>query len=814
MRWMLKLGMKIAKAIENNGVAQESYAAGGGEYDLPGMPELARRAAADGIVLLRNDGVLPLRPNDRIAVFGRCQVDTFYVGYGSGGDVNPPYRICYLDALESAEKRGALRLDGELAAVYREWCAKPKNQALDGFWGHWPMNYPEMAVSAPLAAECAARDDVAVVIIGRAAGEDRENTLTEGSYYLTKTEKKMLDNVTAAFAKTVVVMDCGNIVDMAWTEKYGDKLSAIVYAWQGGMESGNALADVLTGAAAPSGKLPDTIAIDYRDLPTAKNFGHKKACDYAEDIYVGYRYFETFAKDRVLFPFGFGLTYTSFDVKCADACYRDGVLTAAVEVINVGERPGREVVQMYLRAPKGRLGKAERSLVAFAKTASIAPGETVTVTLKCTDTDMASYDDTGATGHNRAFVMESGGYEIYIGADVRSARKCGAFELQETKVVKRTASACGVKVPFERIKSTDKGKESELVPASTIDLKERIEQNFPAGVDKSLVRDVRLSDVATGEATLDEFVAALTDEELEALTRGEGGMDSPQGASGNAGIFGGTLASLRDKGVLPVVTTDGPAGIRLRSCTTLLPCGTALGATWDEELIEKLYEKVGEEMVAKGSDLLLGPGMNIHRDPLCGRNFEYFSEDPLLTGRAAAAFVRGVQRSGRGACPKHFACNNQERNRTRVDSRVSERALREIYLRCFEICVAESDPAAVMTSYNKINGVWNHYNYDLATTVLRGDWGYRGCVITDWWMRRSASPEFPKIEDNAYRVRAQVDALMPGNMSRIKKEYESDGTLLATLGQEGGITRAEIERCAKNVLRCVLRLKYGSSAKR
>ena len=385
------------------------------------------------------------------------------------------------------------------------------------------MNYRGMKVSASHAAGCAARNDVAVVIIGRAAGEDRENTLTKGSYYLTKTETKMLDNVTAAFAKTVVVMDCGNIVDMAWTQKYGGKLSAILYAGQGGMESGNALADVLTGAVAPSGKLPDTIAIDYSDQPTAKNFGHKKACDYAEDIYVGSRYFETFAKERVLYPFGFCLTYTSFDLKCADVCYKDGALTAAVEVTNVGERPGREVVQMYLRAPKGRLGKAERSLVAFAKTAEIAPGETVTVTLKCTDTDMASYDDTGATGHNRAFVTESGGYEIYIGADVRSARKCGAFELEETKVVKRTASACGVKVPFERIKSTDKGKERELVPVSTTDLKERIEQNFPAGVDKSLARDVRMSDVAAGEAAIDEFVAARTAGGREGLSRGGGG---------------------------------------------------------------------------------------------------------------------------------------------------------------------------------------------------------------------------------------------------------------------------------------------------
>ena len=283
-------------------------------------------------------------------------------------------------------------------------------------------------------------------------------------------------------------------------------------------------------------------------------------------------------------------------------------------------------------------------------------------------------------------------------------------------------------------------------------------------------------------------------------------MGSNLGVAGNAGAFGGVIESLRQKGVPPIITSDGPAGLRLKKYCALQPCGTALACTWNTELMEALSAKVGEEMIHYGVDVQLAPGMNIHRNPLCGRNFEYFSEDPLLSGKMAAATVRGVQSKGKAACPKHFACNNQETNRNKNDSRVSERALREIYLRNFEIVVKEAKPLTIMTSYNKVNGVWSHYNYDLVTTVLRGEWGYTGCVITDWWMQKAKSPEFPKLKNNAYRVRAQVDVLMPGDIGHLAKRYKSDGSLLETLGKPDGITRAELQRTAKNVLTLALRL--------
>ena len=315
--------------------------------------------------------------------------------------------------------------------------------------------------------------------------------------------------------------------------------------------------------------------------------------------------------------------------------------------------------------------------------------------------------------------------------------------------------------------------------------------------------------MAAGTITLDAFIAQLSDKELEALSRGEGGMNSSLGVIGNAGAFGGVIESLRKKGVPPVITSDGPSGLRLRKFTALLPSGTALACTWNDALVEEMFTHIGKEMKKQGVDVVLSPGMNIHRNPLCGRNFEYFSEDPLLTGKMAAAVVRGVQSQGGSCCPKHFACNNQETKRNTNDSRVSERALREIYLRGFEICVKESHPNTIMTSYNKVNGVWSHYNYDLTTTILRNEWGFDGVVITDWWMRKSASPEFPKIKDNAYRVRAQVDVLMPGNMGHVSRKYQSDGTLLATLGKQDGITRAELQRTAKNVLGFILRVKIN-----
>lgn len=297
----------------------------------------------------------------------------------------------------------------------------------------------------------------------------------------------------------------------------------------------------------------------------------------------------------------------------------------------------------------------------------------------------------------------------------------------------------------------------------------------------------------------------LSLDELEAISRGDYKMNSELGAKGNAGAIGGVLQSLRDKGVPAVITTDGPSGIRLLKYCSLIPIGTALASSFDPELVTEVYSALAGEMKEKGSDILLAPGLNIHRSPLCGRNFEYYSEDPLLTGLMAAAAVKGIQSGGLSACPKHFACNNQEVNRTHNDSRLSERALREIYLKGFEICVKTAKPKCIMTSYNKINGVWGHYNYDLCERILRGEWGFEGMVMTDWWMRSSKSPEFPNIRDNAYRVRAGVDVLMPGATKRGRKK--PDGSLLETYGKTDGMTSAEMQRTAKRVLNLCMDIK-------
>lgn len=798
----------ISDRVTGNGLMQESNCADGTRYITPGMPQAIRSAAADGIVLLHNDGTLPFENHIKIAIFGRCQMDWFYVGYGSGGDVKPPYRISFDQAMQQADMDGYVRVDEQVRKVYQEWTSHPDNVPSDGWWGHWPMSYPEMPLSASLVQDAAKRNAAAVVVIGRAAGEDRENRLTPGSYYLTQEEVRMLDLVTAHFEKVVVVVDAGNVIDMAWTERYKHALSAVVYAWQGGMESGNALADVLTGRVNPSGKLTDTIARHYEDYPSAAHFGGLQYNEYAEDIFVGYRYFETFAPQAVLYPFGFGLSYTQFAIAARTFTKTESGVCVTAEITNTGKRAGREVVQLYAECPQGVLGKASRTLVAFAKTPLLRAGESCRLTLQCADYDYASYDDGGYTGNSNAYVLEAGEYRFHIGNSVRNTQVAGAYTLDATRVLCTTRAVCRVQHPFDRFHATVvDGKlvnVAQQVPRATYLLRDRIAQSLPSACGPRPYHGETWQDVVSGKLSLDDFVAALNDEELQSLVRGYGAMNAPQGVRGNAGVYGGYLSSMEQKGVPVAVTTDGPAGIRIGHYTALLPCGTCLACTWDREAVESLYALVAQEMHHYKTDILLGAGMNIHRNPLCGRNFEYFSEDPLVSGIMAAAFVTGLQNNGKAACPKHFACNNQEVRRNTNDSRVSERALREIYCKAFEICVKISKPVNIMTSYNKINGVWSHYNYDLVTTLLREEWGFDGTVITDWWMRRSKSPEFPKLADNAYRVRAQVDVLMPGDMRYVAKGYKKDKKLLACMRSKDGITRGEMERCAKNVLRTLL----------
>ena len=773
-KWKKKMGQMMQHVIDmamGNGLMQEETSAGGERYVTPGIDALIRQAAAESCVLLKNDGVLPLHAEQKIAVFGRCQLDWFYVGYGSGGDVHAPYYVNLIDGLKNA---GA-RFDTELFNRYYAWTQEEDNAADHGWWGHWPYSHPEMPLDTALVENAAKCAETALVLIGRAAGEDRETTLTKGSYYLTDSERAMLDAVTQRFSHTVVVLNIGSIMDMAWTEDYADNLSAILIVWQGGMESGNAVADVLYGKVSPCGKLSDTIARRYEDYPSSSNFGGKEYNDYAEGIFVGYRYFDRHP-EKLLYPFGFGLSYTAFELSSAVCTRSDTGVAVDITVRNVGDRAGKEVVQLWCSAPEGRLDKPLRVLAAFGKTNELKPGESETLTLSCGDRCFASYDEV-----KHAFVLEAGEYRFAV-----NTQAAGSFTLEQEVLVEQCEAIC----------------------LESSALRQRILEDLPQAIPVTGDKGGKLADVASGKLTLDAFIALLGDEELEALTRGHGMMGSSLGVAGNAGAFGGVIESLREKGVSPIITSDGPAGLRLKKYCALIPCGTALACTWNVELVEAIHQKIGEEMIHYGVDVQLAPGMNIHRNPLCGRNFEYFSEDPLLSGKMAAAVVRGVQSTGRASCPKHFTCNNQETKRNTNDSRVSERALREIYLRNFEIMVKEAKPLTIMTSYNKVNGVWSHYNYDLVTTVLRKEWGFAGTVITDWWMQRSASPEFPKIRNNAYRVRAQVDVLMPGDMSHMAKKYKSDGSLLKTLGQPDGITRGELQRTARNVLNLILKLKY------
>lgn len=767
----------------------------GEKRQRPVMSQLLRTAAAESIVLLENNGVLPLKSDSKVSVFGRSQLDYFYVGYGSGGEVNPPYVVNMLEGL----KQKSVQLYQPLVEVYEDYSRH--HQVDDGVWGQWPRFLEEMPVSDELITQVREHSDVAILVIGRAAGEDRENILEAGSYYLTEKEEALIKKVTTQFEKVVLIINSGNVIDLAWTQVYN--FSAILFAWQGGMESGHAIADILLGDVNPSAKLPDTIARHYEDYPSAKQFGHEEFVEYVEDIYVGYRYFETFHPEKILYPFGYGLSYTDFELE-SKCTVKEKRITIHTTVINIGSVSGKQTVQVYYQPPQGYLGKPTRNLIRFAKTDLLEPNTSQEIELTFDLEELASYDDKGETGHPFSYVLEAGEYNFFVGDCLANLQVVGSYSLRDLVVVEKLNQLSAPVKKFDRLVAEIKDgklvKSYQPVTLQQIPVNERINQQLEtiSGLDD-------LHPFLDTGKTISDILHSFSKVELDAITRGEGKMNSSFGPKGNAGMLGGTIESLRDKGIPSVITTDGPAGIRLNYYASLLPCGTALASTWDLALIQRIGEEFGKELVELGSDIILAPGMNIHRNPLGGRNFEYFSEDPYLTGKMAASYVKGVQSHKVSACPKHFACNNQETNRNYNDSRVSERALREIYLKAFEICVMESQPHAIMTAYNKINGVWAHYHYDLVTEVLRKEWGFQGCVMTDWWMRMAADPNYPQVENNAYRVRAQVDILMPGGESF--EIEDSDSSLIQSLDHPDGLTLREAQRSALNVLKLIQKIK-------
>lgn len=749
--------------------------------------EASARAVSGGIVMLKNDGALPLKQGGTAAVFGRIQLHYYKSGTGSGGMVNVSKVIGITDGLLDA----GYKLDEQLLNAYREWDEQNPFDHGEG-WGGEPWSQKEMPLTDELVGGAASRADAAIVIIGRTAGEEMDNKLEKGAFLLSDLEEDMLRRVTSAFDKTVVLLNTGGLIDMSFMDRY--PVSAVMYVWQGGMVGGAGTAAVLTGEVSPSGKLPDTIAYEISDYPSDKFFGSGDMDCYGEDIYVGYRYFETFAKDRVRFPFGFGMSYTSFDLTASDFKLDGDKVTGSVNVKNTGSTPGREVVQIYCSAPQGKLGKPARVLCGFDKTRTLQPGESQTLSFEIPLESVASYDDSGVTGHKSAWILEQGGYVFYAGADVRSASEAYSLTLPET-VVRQCKSALGPLTAFKRMVNSGGKPEFEDVPL-TGEAFPHDHAKLPAEIPQTGDRGIRLADVVNGKNTLEEFTAQLTDYDLSCIIRGEG-MGSPKVTAGTAAAFGGVSDTLTALGIPCACCDDGPSGMRLDCGTKAfsLPNGTLLASTFDRPLMTELFTFMGLEMHTNQVDCLLGPGMNIHRHPLNGRNFEYFSEDPYLTGEMASAELAGLHSTGAEGTIKHFCGNNRETRRHFLDSVISERALREIYLRGFENAVKKGGAKSVMTTYGQVNGVWTAGNYDLVTGILRDDWGFDGFTMTDWWANINRRGKAPDKSDFAAMAMAQNDVYMVTADGAACNDNTLDSL------KSGELTRGELQRNAMNILR-------------
>lgn len=755
--------------------------------------DTAAKMVSEGIVMLKNDNnALPLDTDKEVAVFGRIQFHYYKSGTGSGGMVNVTKVVNILDGLID----NGVKVNEKLLDIYRKWDKENPFDLGEG-WGGEPWSQKEMPLDEGLVKETAKSCETAIVIIGRTAGEEQDNRLEAGSYLLSDDEIEMLTVVREHFKKVVLLLNVGNIIDMTDINRIAP--DAVLYVWQGGMTGGKGTADVLTGKVSPSGKLPDTIAYKASDYPSDANFGREENRDiYAEDIYVGYRYFETFAKEKVLYPFGFGLSYTAFEIKTEKAEITEGAVKLSVSVKNIGSYKGKEVIEVYCEAPQGRLGKAARVFCGFEKTRELVPQEEQVVEIAVDIAKLASYDDSGVTGNKSCYVFEAGEYKFYVGSDVRSAEYACSFEQGEDLVTERLTQSLAPVESFERIKPVCEGGAfsigREAVPVSEVDESARRLEKLPKEIAYTGDKGIKLWDVKNGKNTMDEFIAQLSDYDLSCIIRGEG-MGSPRVTAGTASAFGGVSENLNGFGIPAGCCSDGPSGMRLDCGTKAfsLPNGTMIASSFNKKLTSELFTFMGLEMAANKVDCLLGPGMNIHRHPLNGRNFEYFSEDPFLTGKMATAELKGMAGAGVTGTIKHFCANNRETNRHFIDSVVSERALREIYLKGFEIAVKEGGASSVMTTYGRVNGLWTAGNFDLNTVILREEWGFKGFTMTDWWANINVRGKEPDKTDFAAMARAQNDVYMvcPDG------EKNDDNTLAAL--ENGGIERCELQRNAENI---------------
>ncbi len=759
---------------------------------------LCKLAAAEGTVLLKNDGnLLPLSKGVRLAVFGRMQTAYYRCGTGSGGGVRLKEIPCILNSLKA---NSDLVLDEDLIDIYTAWVKDNPFDDGGGVWAGEPWHQKEMPLSDEMVQNAALKNEVALVIIGRTAGEDHDNADVEGSYKLTEDEEEILSKVCKSFEKVIVAVNTGNVIDLSFIDKYNPQ--SVLYIWQGGMAGADAFAEILSGRMYPSGKLADTQVYSLDEHPTNNSFGNTRKIIYDDDIYVGYRYFETFAKENVRYPFGYGLSYTEFDVSYSAADDGD-YITVKANVKNVGDFCGKEVIEIYFEAPDSDMGSPARQLVEFAKTKELAPGESEEVSLRFSKKQMAAFDDVGITGNKSCFVLLKGDYRIFAGTDVRNAECVLTYNMPDVKVVEQLSSAMAPFMDLDVIKAENQNGEYVLghrsIKGQAADI-ESFKVDF-AELEFSGDKNIKLVDVYNKKHTLDEFIAQLNDIELAALVCGEG-LNSPKVTAGAAGALGGQTESLSNYGIPVCCVADGPSGIKISKEyeTTLTPNGTMLACTWNTEVVKQLFEIIGAELEKYEVDSLLGPGLNIHRSPLCGRNFEYFSEDPYLSGKMGAYITKGIATHGTYSTIKHLCCNNQERSRSDYDVTVSERALREIYLKPFEIAVKYGENVLIMTSYNSVNGFWSASNYDLTKKILRDEWGFENIVMTDWWAKCNVNQgEWGSTNRLDVMVRSQNDLYMVAPDVSVKSGSAHIGL------QRGTITRAQLQCVCKHILEWILK---------
>ncbi len=813
---------------------------------LPGVPtadpqpweaehaQVARKAATAGFVLLKNeDRVLPLKKSSKVGLYGVGAVNTVKGGTGSG-DVNERYAVSIAEGLENtgfvltskAWLASAARAYQEAREAWRKTIFDDAEATGDHFFAVYSRHAFVAPSGDPIPADIGA--DTGIYVISRVAGEGADRDAGPGDYLLTADEEQQIHDLCTACPKVVLLLNAGGQIDLSILDREPN-IKAVLLVGQPGMEGGNAVGDVLCGDVPVSGKLTNTWALRYADYPNAATFSHMNGdVDheiYAEDIYVGYRYFDTFGVP-VRFGFGEGLSYTTFHQESAQiTTLPGGAVRIRATVKNTGDLSGREVVQAYLLLPDIAPGRELRRLAAFAKTPCLAPGESAAVELCFGPEEAASYCEKRAV-----WAVPAGRYGLCLGTSLKDSKVVMWLEVKEEKILARCTNICPPQQPIDTLRP-DPEKRAALAAAVPVMKGAGASCEWDLSDVKTVTYAYGNPDESGDEAAA--IAATLTEEEMIRLVIGDPSRSqgSVIGAAGVSvpGAAAETSAAAQAKGVAGIVLADGPAGLRLSQVCfiqngkavqrgflasmehgffstepvpegdrryqfcTAIPVGSLLSQSWDPEVLRTCGDTVGNEMERFNVTLWLAPGMNIHRNPLCGRNFEYYSEDPLLAGLMAAAMTEGVQRHpGCGTTIKHYACNNQEDNRMGSDSILTERALREVYLKGFGIAVRKSQPLSIMTSYNLINGVHTANNHDICTKVARNEFGFKGAIMTDW----STTNRGPDCTA-AGCVKAGNDWTMPGE----PMDHESVKAALA----DGSLSRQDLIDCATRVIRVILR---------